>query len=90
VVVLSTILACTKEAKLGYIPLTPYIKEHFNFKSGSYWIYRDSVSGRKDSFFLKDSYVSDDYFFASRVTDRYVQQKLTVEIMQQSATDSVI
>ena len=28
----------------------------FNFQKGSYWIYRDSLNGRKDSFFVSNNY----------------------------------
>jgi hypothetical protein len=32
------------------------IDRHFNYKPGSYWVYRDSLNGRVDSFFVRSNY----------------------------------
>ena len=50
---------CKKQQKnLPVIELDAdtFIDKHFNYKPGSYWIYRDSIDGRTDSFFVKSNY----------------------------------
>ncbi|PZF73849.1 hypothetical protein [Taibaiella soli] len=42
--------ACKKNDDKQYIPLNADLKKNYSFKEGSYWIYRDSLSGREDSF----------------------------------------
>jgi len=32
------------------------IDKHFNYKAGSYWVYKDSLSGRIDCFYVKQNY----------------------------------
>ena len=48
--------ACKKDAHSGnngqYFPLDASFKQHFVFKPGSYWIYRDSVTGQTDSAYV--------------------------------------
>lgn len=50
--------ACKKKEFVSY--LLPETKASFSFKSGSYWIYRDSISGRLDSCYFekKEFYIS--------------------------------
>jgi hypothetical protein len=43
--------ACNKKDE-ALAPLDAALKSCFSFKPGSYWIYRDSLSGRRDSFFI--------------------------------------
>jgi hypothetical protein len=40
--------SCKKQDNTAYI--NPELKKHFNFKEGSYWIYRDSLTGSMDTF----------------------------------------
>ncbi len=35
-----------------HTPVSKELKSDFNFKVGSYWVYKDSLSGRIDSFFV--------------------------------------
>lgn len=47
--VISTLLySCKKQYNTAYID--PELKKHFNFKAGTYWIYRDSLTGSMDTF----------------------------------------
>ncbi len=34
------------------------IDKHFDFKAGSYWIYKDSLNGRIDSFYVSSNYIT--------------------------------
>lgn len=40
---------CTK-VKVQNTPIDSDMESHFNYKVGSYWIYKDSISGQVDSF----------------------------------------
>jgi hypothetical protein len=33
-----------------------FVYRHFNYKPGSYWVYRDSLNERVDSFFVRNNY----------------------------------
>lgn len=46
--------SCIKR-KNNVIGVTPALLERFSYKPGSYWIMRDSISGRIDSFFITSS-----------------------------------
>lgn len=53
------VLGCKKkEDHTDY--LSEEIKRNFSFKPGSYWIYRDSISGREDSCYINDSKIQVD------------------------------
>src|ERR1035437_368672 len=41
---------CTKKAQ--YIPIDAGMKAALGYKPGSYWVYKDSISGRIDSFIV--------------------------------------
>ena len=45
--------SCKKDNSV--IPIDPRLKAGFNFQPGTYWIYRDSISGRIDSFFVRNN-----------------------------------
>lgn len=47
---LATIIGCKKS--IIHDPLNPELKKRYSFKEGSYWIYKDSLTGREDSFFV--------------------------------------
>jgi hypothetical protein len=38
------------------MPISPDIDEYFSFKKGTYWIYRDSLTGQTDSLAVTDNY----------------------------------
>lgn len=52
-IALLLVLGCKKGEDTFY--LSDEVKRNFSFKPGSYWIYRDSISGREDSCYLNDS-----------------------------------
>ena len=45
------VAACNKNNE-RHIPIDADVLANFNYKSGSYWIYRDSLSGQVDSFYV--------------------------------------
>jgi hypothetical protein len=46
-------MSCRKKDETVYI--NPELKKHFSFKKGSYWIYRDSLTGGLDTFTTYDN-----------------------------------
>lgn len=72
--------ACSKKHDPVYSYLSSDTKKHFYFKPGSYWIYRDSISGRTDSFYLRNSSL----FMLSGGTNNIVET-LNLEIIQHSS-----
>jgi len=46
-------IACKKSTSINHQYLDPGLVAHFNFKPGSYWIFRDSATGNIDSFCVK-------------------------------------
>ncbi len=46
--------SCIKR-KNNVIAITPALLERFSYKPGSYWIMRDSITGRIDSFYITSS-----------------------------------
>ena len=79
---LMSILACTK--KPGILYLDAKIKEQFYFKKGSYWIYRDSISGRVDSFYLESVEFTNDSTYIYALYDKRILEKMTINIFQTS------
>lgn len=57
---LMLVLGCKKE-RTTYAPVG--LKRNFSFKEGSYWIYRDSISGREDSCYVErlSDYITNTY-----------------------------
>lgn len=45
---------CTKTPVQHY-PIDTFLLNHFNYKLGTYWIYKDSLTGEEDSFFVHDN-----------------------------------
>lgn len=68
--------ACKKKEFVSY--LLPETKASFSFKPGSYWIFRDSISGRVDSCYFdkKEFYISP----ASRTHEAY--ENLSISLIQ--------
>lgn len=48
--------ACTKEQLSDNIFFDKDVRQKYFYKKGSYWIYRDSISGRVDSFYVSEVY----------------------------------
>jgi len=46
--------SCKKQG-LQRVPVNAALKAAFNYKPGTYWIYKDSISGRVDSFFVRSN-----------------------------------
>lgn len=44
--------ACKKPGQTITVPVDAEMLKYFGYKEGSYWIYRDSVTGVEDSFFI--------------------------------------
>lgn len=53
---LMLVLGCKKKDNTHYLP--DDFKRNFSFKEGSFWIYRDSISGREDSCFVTHNSLS--------------------------------
>ena len=45
-------IACTKKNNTNITPINSSLQSCFNFKQGSYWIYRDSLTGLMDSAYV--------------------------------------
>lgn len=48
---------------------------HYNFKVGSYWVYKDSITGKKDSL-----YVISNTFTSDKVTDEKIVDNINIVI----------
>ena len=57
IVLLST---CKKAPAAHHDPIDSFLVANFNFKPGTYWIYKDSLTSEEDSFFVID------YVFSSK------------------------
>ena len=44
---------CNKNQSIPTYNINPALKAAFNFKIGTYWIYKDSLTGNLDSFYVK-------------------------------------
>ena len=49
-----TLCACNRDS-ITKVPVNADLKTAFNYKPGTYWIYRDSISGIIDSFFVRSN-----------------------------------
>lgn len=52
---LMLVLACKKE-RIQY--LSDDIKKNYSYKPGTYWIYKDSATGREDSCYVYSNYIN--------------------------------
>jgi hypothetical protein len=68
--------ACKKHDDKEYVPLNTQLKNSYSFKEGSYWIYRDSLSGRTDSFYVTN------YSNYNSTNTLYSEEVVAVEITQ--------
>jgi hypothetical protein len=53
-VIISFCASCEKGKKVIYDSIAPELLDNYNFKPGSYWIYRDSATGIEDSLIATD------------------------------------
>jgi len=54
VVIICMVLYSCDQSKKN-TPLDANLKAAFNYQKGTYWIYKDSISGNEDSFFVTDN-----------------------------------
>ena len=52
------LIIVVQKKNLTHIPVDSNTKASFYYKPGTYWIYRDSLSGRIDSFYVKNNWAS--------------------------------
>ena len=61
-IIFATFSACTKgNNNTPFIPITAGLKTNFGYKTGSYWIYKDSLSSETDSAYV-DNYYLDSFY----------------------------
>ena len=63
-VICVTFAACKKDNannNTPFIPITAGLKANFGYKTGSYWIYKDSLSGEIDSAYVNNYYLDSFY-----------------------------
>ena len=82
---LSTILVlvgCSRFTRYTYVDAA--LKKDFDYKMGSYWVMRDSVSGRIDSFYVASHNVT--HAVDHTYWDYYDWEQITISILQNSLT----
>ena len=52
--IILVVSACNRNS-ITKVPVNADLKAAFNYKPGTYWIYRDSISGIIDSFFVRSN-----------------------------------
>ncbi len=69
-IALIAIVGCKKTPTTINTPIDPALKASFNYQVGTYWIYKDSISGSIDSFYVRvnspgngTSSISDEYTY---------------------------
>lgn len=67
-------------------PGDPLIKKRFGFKPGSYWIFRDSISGRVDSCYL---YSLEYKQTKGPATNPYISELLYIQLKQQPLDSTI-
>ncbi len=73
-----TFFACKKQPAKA--PVNGSLKAAFSYKIGTYWVYKDSISGGWDSFYVTRS---DDTW---NVNDGYSIESIEVDIAEQNIT----
>ena len=79
-------VACSKEPEFKSVYIDPALKAKYNFKKGSYWIYKDSISGRIDSFYLLQT---DNLYPPSISHQRQLNESLDIYIVQKIGSTSI-
>jgi len=46
---------CTKTPSATHILIDSFLVKNFNYKPGTYWVYKDSITGEEDSFYVHDN-----------------------------------
>lgn len=77
------IAGCSKELEFKSVYIDLALKAKYNFKKGSYWIYKDSISGRIDSFYLLQT---NNYIPTSISHQRQLNEFLDIYIVQKIGT----
>lgn len=76
------LVGCKKKESI--LKLSDEVKRNFSFKPSSYWIYRDSISGRVDSFYLESVQFRLDSSYLYTISDKTICEKMTINIVQTS------
>jgi hypothetical protein len=79
---LGTFVACNKNNKVTQLPVNAPLKAAFNYKPGTYWIYKDSLSGMVDSFAV----TSTDDIFSDPISGLNAQ-KFSIEFITLMVTE---
>jgi hypothetical protein len=58
------------------------VKAAFNYQKGSYWIYRDSISGRVDSQFVTDNRADEQWTTPHNAKEQKVWTTIRISLMQ--------
>ena len=58
ILLLSVFASCNKEKEPPFFGVDDHLKSEFVYKVGTYWIYRDSISGRIDSAYVTENFSS--------------------------------
>lgn len=69
---------CKKNDNPSIIPVEAGLKSNFSYKTGSYWIYKDSVSGAIDSAFVTSNIT--DYYYPGCVLSQGESKLESIEI----------
>jgi hypothetical protein len=71
------------------VPVNPYVKAHFSYQPGSYWIYLDTVTNVVDCFYVKSYYVDTNTIAQNVKNTSYYYEEINVNIYTSSTPDSV-
>jgi hypothetical protein len=80
------LLGCNK-SKLEKVPVNEDLKAAFNYKPGTYWIYKDSISGQIDSFRVISNY---DAYNDITTSVKQSIENILITITQYKSTPSTI
>jgi hypothetical protein len=78
VIMLAGLHSCRKP--ITHYPINASLKAAFNYKVGSYWIYRDSISGMIDSFYVTDNTYSN----GTSPGDSYSIEQIEIRISEKN------
>ena len=71
-------VGCNKTPSIPTYNINPAIKAAFNFKVGTYWVYRDSLTGNLDSFYVNSilNYIGAHQSSYTNKNDYYIENTL--------------
>ncbi len=78
--------ACTKEQLSDNIFFDKDVRQKYFYKKGSYWIYRDSISGRVDSFYVSEIYT---HVPEAKATWYQDEEEMAITITQKISDTSI-